>query len=93
MTVKEVLLKAAEIIEERGWCQGSYNKETGEVCAKGGLRKAVGWPHQDGEGYYGALDALYTLIGAGTILSWNDTPGRTKSDVITALRQAAEACQ
>ena len=42
MTPKEVLLKAAEVISEKGHCKGWYKDEkTGAVCAYGAMTTAV----------------------------------------------------
>jgi hypothetical protein len=39
--VTEVLRKAREVIEERGWCQGMLTADNGNVCAMGALRQAT----------------------------------------------------
>lgn len=44
-TVPEVLARAADIIEERGWRQGWFvDPDTGCVCAVGAMHVAVGLP-------------------------------------------------
>lgn len=91
MTGKEVLLKTIALIEEKGWCQGSYQKD-GKVCAKGGIRIACNWPLCDDSSYDDAVAAVAKLIVGevgNSIISWNDTPGRTKNEVLAVLRQAA----
>lgn len=40
-TPQQVLLRAADIIGERGWTQGDYINEAGCVCAVGAIRAAA----------------------------------------------------
>lgn len=39
--IGERLLKAAQIIRERGWCQGQLRHESGAVCAMGAIEIAA----------------------------------------------------
>lgn len=83
----QVLLKAAELIEERGWCQFTSEDAEGHIC----LRQAINIAAMPG--FY-ACDAVFRLgrfLGTNLIAAqFNDTPGRTKEEVIAALRAAAE---
>lgn len=38
---RETFLRAADILGERGWCQGSYVNEDGRVCMLGAIGLAV----------------------------------------------------
>jgi hypothetical protein len=75
------LLKAAEYIEEHGWCQRS-------IGAKGGPACVIGAVHFSG-GKIAALNAVERVIGRPDLIRWNDEPGRTKAEVVKALRGAA----
>lgn len=103
MTPREVLLKAAELVE-RGWCQGTGAKNgagrevstTGRAavcwCAEGALgRAAHGCEDHD---FYAAKNALLRALPSLvlSIPEWNDAPGRTQAEVVAALRAAAETC-
>lgn len=101
-TPKEVLLLAAALIEKFGWCQHVYQKGVdGPVCLAGAVRLAT-W----GEVYptltsvisfeqqseYGqAVAALMARTDDGGVTTYNDTPGRTKEQVLNFLRRVAEA--
>ncbi len=77
------LLEAANKIETGGWCQGTIRRD-GCHCIMGALIAVA-------KSEFGkALDSLRTTIASDKIIIWNDTPGRTKEEVITALRRAAE---
>jgi len=89
-TVRDVLLHAALLIEERGWCQGLYEAPDGRLCAIGALSVASGG---DADIYVGgaADEALARIVCTAYIPHWNDATGRTAAEVIAALRAAAEA--
>jgi len=90
VTESDVLERAADLLEEFGWCQGKAgSKEEGEFCMFGALITAqddVKGPHR---GVYKATRCLDDL-GGGNFIDWNDAPGRTKAEVVAALRAAAQ---
>lgn len=74
-------------------------------CAIGAMARAVGKPavmaHLDPD-YLSAATSLARTLGApngtmdiieGAIFLWNDAPGRTKDEVVQALRTAAGLAQ
>lgn len=94
----EVLDKAADLIEPEGaWCQHVIAKKGGRVFKDGGV---PGWREADCFCVSGALlfagegedrearRRLTRLIGQEPIY-WNDAPNRTQSEVVKALRDAA----
>jgi hypothetical protein len=88
-----VLLRAAEIIEERGWCQ-EYPDAAGRVCAGRAIMLALGlksgWAGNEQERIVRhrlGFSAAWFLSGA--LANWNDAPGRTAAEVIDRLRSAA----
>lgn len=93
--VAKVLETAAEVINERGWCQGIYRKDSGEVCAIGALVTADCRLELGGQAYPRAVGAV---SGAAhrldpevmSVVEWNDRPGRTKDEVVQLLRDTAE---
>lgn len=96
MTTCELRLKAAEIIEARGWCHGTFELR-GAVCIIGAIRSAATgsphpiYPYERNDEV--ALDAAVQSMGfkdRGWATSWNDACGRTKADVLAKLR---EGCQ
>lgn len=94
--VADVLNGAADLIERDGWCQRKYRGADGEHCVTDALMRAAGTkPGDTGSGaqldlYSDACLAVYPFTGGWGLPSWNDTPGRTKAEVVAALRAAAE---
>lgn len=88
--MNEALLKAADLIEASTWWQATGDSDEmpdGHYCAitatdvvtKGNQEERV---H--------AVAKLMTYLKVRSIIAWNDTPGRTKDEVVAALRAAAE---
>ena len=97
MTTREIRLKAAEILEasEDAWCQGAARQELSEgkyaYCLVGACQEAAGYfaNWYNVAAYSIARDARAAAIeAAGTTNAsgWNDAPGRTREQVIAALR-------
>ena len=83
VTTREVYLRAADLIEERGWCQGKFGTDD-RLCILGAIFAAEReWHRSIG------LDALRMVIGRDVIVPWNDQEGRTQEEVVSALREAA----
>lgn len=93
MTPREVLLAAADHIEAHGWTQGKWGHKGEPCCAEGAIVVAV----QQQQGYiFGPLWAVSLAAKqllrntlSQQITSWNDAPGRTRDEVVRALREAA----
>lgn len=69
--------EAARRIEQYGWCQGSA---TGRgLCAWAAVRFTVPSSMFDS-----TIAALESRVGMN-LITWNDTPGRTKADVLALL--------
>lgn len=97
MTPQEILLKAADYYDRLGWCQKA-------MSIKDGRRSSVRvWEYPDevcliGAIFYAAIEIKDANLALGAIekacgskaASWNDTPGRTKEEVVAKLREAAE---
>lgn len=106
MTPSEILMAAAQRIEEKGWNQGGYCPvdqsmvhtnvaDIRETDAVGAIRCAVGghFNHANDEAAAIAKEALRVVIGGGSIGAWNDDESRTKESVIAALHEAAKLCE
>ena len=86
-----VLLRAAEIVRERGLCQGPW-RAGGPVCAAGAVGEAGRRPRPPrAEMEARVLRFAHALGGsaAGDVHGWNDAPGRTAGEVAEALERAA----
>lgn len=96
--VRMLLLKAADEIEKRGWCQYHLRDPHGQLCIAGAINVASsGDPYWSAEhDPYAALALVTRSLHAEGALSisknaveWNNTQARTKENVIGALRRAA----
>ncbi len=85
--IGECYLKAIEVIEQKGWCQGQPINAKGEVCVAGAIQMAT---HQSLELQGHALNLLHETLGT-MISKWNDAPERTESEVIAKLKEVAYA--
>ncbi len=93
---RKLLLDAADVIEQRGWCQCRLGTQDGAVCAGGAVLSAGNcWEGHLSSNPIAAEAArrLRAHIGpgytCGNIASWNDEPGRTKEEVLATLRAVA----
>lgn len=85
---QKLLFDAADLIEERGWCQHTRQDESGAMCILGAISVAHdGDAHsQWSTGPAGSLMASY--LGTSPA-PWNNEFGRTKEEVVAAMRAAA----
>jgi hypothetical protein len=86
-----VLLRAAEIVRERGLCQGPW-RAGGPLCAAGAIGEA-GSDHGLVRAEMEALVLRFARVlggsAVGDVHGWNDAPGRTVGEVAEALERAA----
>jgi hypothetical protein len=103
----DLLRMTAVYIQRHGWNQGDYyspifDAATPPACVSGALGMAcfgapIGVPpiHEPGRTeYHRGLMVLADHLGVSTVaavFNWNDTPGRTKAEILDALNAAAEA--
>ena len=94
---KRILLRAHEIIEERGWCQQALQSADGRVCLEAAISIAACGSavlEDDCEPSEGAARAfaemkLRAQFAPGEdhrLFVWNDRPGRTQDDVFKLIR-------
>lgn len=90
MEVSEVLERALRLLEDDGWCQGTYRLGMGH-CAVGALWSVLGdaYTWDDGRSLMMAcLASLRNVAGIGNIAIWNDDPARTFAQVRETYRRA-----
>lgn len=88
----DLLRKAADKIERCGWCQGTAQTYYGSFCALGALEHAQHAAGLHISVYFEAVSRLIDLLRLtqpASIATWNDTKGRTKEQVVSAMRDAA----
>jgi hypothetical protein len=99
--VRAVLLGAAKLIEENGWCQGTLNEFADDhecFCLVGAISRSVGRLANGSVlilEYAVAAVCRHIGLELGDTFSrsasaWNDAPERTQAEVVAALRGAAE---
>jgi hypothetical protein len=99
-SIKQVLLGAAEYIEKYGWVQGRAGGPIGQMnypaCAYGAIDAASANPdpYEASELTNEVCEMLNEYLGitepGANFIRFNDTPGRTASEVVALLRDAAE---
>lgn len=103
---QEILLKAATILEEKGWVQDGLHSPKG-FCALGALQWACygqvytssvfnktdvdGKRERHNDVYIQACHNLGNAVRDWDIYHWNDNPGRTAKEVIDQMRTVANA--
>jgi len=80
------LENAATLLRERGWCQNQYRRDDGACCAMGAIEATAGVSSRRA---LAAERLLLERLGCKYVEEWNDAPGRTADEVITALESAA----
>ncbi len=93
------LLKAVDVILDRGWCQNTLNTPDGRVCLEGALVLAAGVHPAAVHGsvsYEQAYDTFYAALHAVNqvlplpAFAWNDEMATSQDDVVRVLKEAAE---
>lgn len=97
--VKKDARAAADYIREHGWCQYDEINERGEVCMNGAMFMACGYEapfsaeaDTPGRALYDAC-LIVSGLGLGGALGckFNDTPGRTKEEVLAVFDRIANS--
>ncbi len=93
---QRVLLDAAKYIEKYGWTQGGFfsqphsDLDKRPACAWGAIGSVAEWEDKLTTKAYMLLYRHLGCKGGCGVPKWNDTPGRTKEQVVAALRGAAQ---
>jgi hypothetical protein len=73
-------MKAWQILERDGWCQGNWTNPIGQRCLASALEAA------DVSLSLTQIREFVALTGT-TLTAWNDAPGRTAEEVIGLLKR------
>ncbi len=89
MKPSTILDKAADLIMKKGWCQRELHKAGDGYCIEGAVREI------DANGFQKVIKFIENATGEIGWYEriphvWNDVDGRTKRQVIAALRKAAK---
>jgi hypothetical protein len=92
--VAKVLNGAADLIEQRGWCTGTFQDASGRVSVAAAINQVV--YAQPGSGRWRLYKAAYTALLAhvglpshALLSTWNDRQSDAEP-VVAALRAAAQ---
>lgn len=91
---RQCLLDGADLIEKHGWRQFDLGDPTRGFCILGAMLEAAKHGgHTDAALVCDAANRLAAQTGQRmwTVAQWNNAPGRTKEQVISAMRAAANA--
>jgi hypothetical protein len=86
-----VLFRAAELVRERGFCQGPW-RAGGPLCAAGAVGMAatdLGFSRAEMEAVVLRFARVLGGSAAYDVHSWNDARGRSAGEVVDALERAA----
>lgn len=91
--IEYYLTLTRDYILERGWAQHTFRTAKGAVC----LSAAIGYSciyrreaYDTGRWLFNYLVSIEEVSRYGTIIGWNDYPGRTLDEVIWLLDDAIE---
>lgn len=87
----KILLKAADLIEQRGHCKNAYQSMDGRLCALGAIRVASGFD-ANSLSCYSVVNTPAMRVALAvddSVHFWNDEPERTAAEVVATLRSVA----
>jgi hypothetical protein len=89
MRLERILEAAADLVEEC-WAQGNENVGlmAPPYCLGTALSAATCLEDDTLSTITATSAALAAEIGTSDLVQWNDTPGRTQAEVVTAIRNA-----
>ena|SRR6266487_1341133 len=97
MSTLQALQRAKALLLTGGWQQGASGPAGGPHCIGAAVVDAIGlYEKVDGKfspttAQLQTRDAAFSRLNEvtwGSFISWNDAPGRTKEEVLSALDQA-----
>lgn len=97
MTAAEVLDRAADLIDAKGWSQAPAYLGSGRMCPADAIIEAMGGIKEgfDLTVWSEAIAAAQTLVRPAflAVQQWNARPGRTADEATSLLRRAADSCR
>lgn len=88
--LRTVYLRAIEVLKERGWYQGGLEEGPGGPCCMVGACNVALSGSATSPRFHQDLDEVARAVGSILLGDWNDAKGRTRRQVIAALRKAAK---
>lgn len=91
MVDRATFAAAADALEEYGWIQGQDGNPVIGFCAGGAVSRVLGYDFDKAVEACGLLGEELRARGHTSLVIWNDTPGRTREEVVAFLREQAAA--
>ena len=92
MPLSAVYRKAADVLQERGWCRHYLKNDAGNMCIWGAVSFVVdGDPFKATNETRNMLTPLEQFTDGQGVIDWNNTMGRTQRQAISLLRKASKA--
>ena len=92
--IADVLDGAADLLEERGWCQNDYETPEGQMCLAAALTESALRYHQSWSvALAAAVEARGVVMKATrtrSVPAYNDADGRTLPEILTLVRGLAK---
>lgn len=90
--VKKDAKAAADYIRKHGWVRHRFLDYRGRVCMVGAVRSVCsGSPGVSTANSDRMENALRRIIKEQNLIDWNDTPGRTKDEVLEVFDRIANS--
>lgn len=83
----DVLMEAADRLNNTGWIRGVYADTLGRCCLAGAINRSETKLKYGTD--FSATNALAIVLGTTDVSTWNDTKCRSKAHAIKMLYQAA----
>lgn len=87
--IAEVIDKSIDYLREHGWTQNTVQDLAGRVCMMSAVYAVFEHNDLPHSGYQAVSNELRKYIG-GSPIGYNDTPGRTKKEVIETMKATAK---
>lgn len=87
-----ILHRAADLIEQRGWCQNSLQDFKGRMCSIGAIQMAESNAKMTTQAAVKLSNYIQkmNIDRWGLVANWNDAKGRSKEEVVATIRAAAD---
>lgn len=91
----KLLLDAADYMEKHGHCKSRLRDDEGRVCLWGAINAVTGAKDYVAHlqlnlvNHVGRVAAHLGLLTPDDAIRWNNAPGRTQEEAVSALRSAA----
>lgn len=92
MDLREIAERAERELSEHGWCKGSFEKSSGEICLSSAFRIAFGSGAYSlsYENILRVIRGLFPGRDYSAVSAFNDHPDTTREDISLVLKHLGE---